>query len=178
MLAKERHPQPPQRVGAGQHHFHLPAGMRAGMVGERQLQHVLEIIRQHHVAALMREPVGEPGHQRAGDNDEQAEADPGADQRRQRPRRRRRAPAGSAPDKRVDDAAEQHRLDELRAASAILASASDHGEPRVGAQKAEHAKIDTDKGHDAVLSRGNGGRRLDASSGRDPGCAQSHGIVA
>ena len=65
MLAEERQPQPPQRVGAGQHDLHLPAGMRAGMVGERQLQHVLEIIRQHHVAAPMRKPVGEPGNQRA-----------------------------------------------------------------------------------------------------------------
>lgn len=54
MLAKERQPQPPQRIGAGEHHLHLPAGMRAGVVGERQLQHVLEIIRQHHVAAVMR----------------------------------------------------------------------------------------------------------------------------
>ena len=70
MLAEERQPQPPQRVGAGQHHLHLPAGMRAGMVGERQLQHVLEVIRQHHVAAPMRQPVGVPGHERGGDDDE------------------------------------------------------------------------------------------------------------
>ena len=64
MLAEERHPQPPQRVGAGQHDLHLPAGMGAGMVGERQLQHVLEIIGQHQVAAAVRQPVGEPRDQR------------------------------------------------------------------------------------------------------------------
>ena len=64
MLAEERHPQPPQRVGAAEHDLHLPAGMRAGMIGERQLQHVLEIIRQHHVAAMVRQPVGEPGDER------------------------------------------------------------------------------------------------------------------
>ena len=123
MLAEKRHPQPPQRVGAGEHHFHLPAGMFAGMVGERQLQHVLEIIREHHVAALMRQPVGEPCDQRAGADDEQAEAtqvpisgasalDRGPDAFRQ------------CAGQRVDDAAEQHRFDELRAASAILAAAS------------------------------------------------------
>ena len=91
MLAEERHPQPPQRVGAGEHDLHLPAGMGAGVVGQRQLQHVLEIVRQHHVAAAVRQPVGEPGHERAGDDDEQAEADPGADERRERGCRGRNA---------------------------------------------------------------------------------------
>ncbi len=67
MLAEERHPQPPQRIGAGEHDFQLPAGMRAGMIGERQLQHVLEEIRQHQIAAAVRQPVGEPGHQRRGE---------------------------------------------------------------------------------------------------------------
>ena len=91
MLAEERQPQPPQRVGAGQHHLHLPAGMRAGMIGERQLQHVLEIIRQHHVAALMGQPVGVPGDERGGDDHEQAEADP---------ERRPAAPARAPPARR------------------------------------------------------------------------------
>ena len=62
---KNEHPQPPQRVGAGEHDFQLPARMRAGVVGERQLQHVLEKIRQHQIAPPVRQPVGEPGHQRA-----------------------------------------------------------------------------------------------------------------
>ena len=57
--------------------------MRAGVIGQRQLQHMLEKIGQHEVAAAMREPVGEPGDQRRGHDDEQAEGDPGADQRRQ-----------------------------------------------------------------------------------------------
>ena len=38
--------------------------MRAGVVGERQLQDVLEEIGQHQIAAAVREPVGEPCHQR------------------------------------------------------------------------------------------------------------------
>ena len=63
--------------------------MGTGVVGKRQLQHVLEIVRQHHVAAPMGEPVGVPGDQRRGENHEKTETDPGADQRRQRARRRR-----------------------------------------------------------------------------------------
>ena len=31
MLAEERQPQPPQRIGAGEHHLHQPAGMRAAV---------------------------------------------------------------------------------------------------------------------------------------------------
>ena len=89
MLAEERHPQPPQRVGAAEHDFHLPAGMLARMIGERQLQHVLEIIRQHQIAPPVCEAIGEPGDQRPGADIEQAETDPGADERRQRADRRR-----------------------------------------------------------------------------------------
>jgi hypothetical protein len=54
MLAKERQPQPPQRVGAGEHDFQLPTRMSAGVVGERQLQNMLEEIRQNEVAAPVR----------------------------------------------------------------------------------------------------------------------------
>ena len=113
MLAEERHPQPPQRVGAGEHDFQLPARMRAGVVGQRQLQDVLEEIGQHKIAAPVREPVGEPCHQRGGDDDEQAEADPCADERREHARGRPNAGRKRA-GQRIDDMAEQHRLDELR----------------------------------------------------------------
>src|ERR1700682_2776608 len=36
MLAEESKPQPPQRVGAVQHHLHQTAGMGAGMEGPLQ----------------------------------------------------------------------------------------------------------------------------------------------
>ena len=121
------------------------------MVGQRQLQHVLEIIRQHHVAALVRQPVGEPGDQRGGQDDEQAETDPGADQRRQRARRRSDAPR-AARGQGIDNAAEQHRLDELRGGERDIGERQCHGKPRDGAQQAENAKINTDEGHSAVLA--------------------------
>ena len=126
-------------------------GMLAGMVGERQLQDVLEVIRQHHVAALMREPVGEPGDQRAGRDDEQAETDPGADERRERPRRRPDA-RGSVPDKASTMRPNSTGSTNCAAASAILASASDDGQARVGPQQAEHAKVEADEGHGPVLA--------------------------
>ena len=151
MLAEEREPQPPQRVGAGEHHLHLPAGMGAGMIGERQLQHVLEIVRQHHVAAPMREPVGVPGDQRRREDHEQTETDPGADQRRQRACRR--FDAGRQCSRQgIDDTAEQHRLDELRRGERDIGKRQRHGQPRVGPQQAEDAKVDADEGHDAVLA--------------------------
>ena len=106
--------------------------MLAGVVGERQLQHVLEIIRQHQVAAPMRQPVGEPGDDGAGDDDEQPEGDPGAKQRGQC--------QGRSPDagrqrarERIDDAAEQHRLDELRRGERDIRGRQCHREPGVGA---------------------------------------------
>ena len=64
MLAEKRNPQPPQRVGSGEHDLQLPARMRAGMVGQRQLQHVLEEIRENEIAAAMRQAIGKPCHQR------------------------------------------------------------------------------------------------------------------
>ena len=89
MLPEERHPQPPQRVGAAEHDFHLPAGMLAGMIGERQLQHMLKVVRQHQIAPAVGEAIGEPGDQRAGADIEQAETDPGANERGERADRRR-----------------------------------------------------------------------------------------
>ncbi len=151
MLAEERHPQPPQRVGAGEHDFHLPAGMLAGMIGERQLQHVLEIIRQHQIAAPVRQPIGEPGDQRAGADNEQAETDPGADERRERPDRRRET-CGQRARQRIDDAAEQHRLDELRRGERDIGERQRDGEAGVGAQQAEHAEIEADERHGRVLA--------------------------
>ena len=120
--------------------------MLAGVIGERQLQHVLEIIRQHQVAALMRQPVGEPGDDRAGNDDEQPEGDPGAKQRGEC--RRRSADAGrQRARERIDDAAEQHRLDELRRSERDIRQRQCHREPNVGAEQAKHAKIDAEKRH-------------------------------
>ena len=152
MLAEERHPQPPQRVGAGEHDLQLPARMRAGVIGQRQLQHVFEEIGEHEIAAAMRQAVGEPGHQRGGDDDEQAEADPGADQRRQHVRGGPE-PGRKRAGQRIDDVAEQHRLDELRDRQRDIGERERDGEPCFGFEKAEQAQINAQKRHDHSYSR-------------------------
>ena len=86
--------------------------MRAGVIAQREVQDVLEIVGEHQVAAAVRQPVGEPGNQRAGDDGEQSESRP-----RRRPAARASVPAGayaagSGAGQSVDDAAEQDRLDE------------------------------------------------------------------
>ncbi len=105
--------------------------MRAGMVGERQLQHVLEIIRQDHIAPTVGEPVGKPGNERAGGDDEQAKPRPGANQRRQhscggREARRQRTREG------VDYAPQQYRFDELRAGQRDIRQRQRDRELRIG----------------------------------------------
>ena len=120
--------------------------MRAGMISERQLQHVLEVLRQHHIAAMMGEPVGKPSHQGAGDDDEEPEADPGPDQRCQYPRCGAEA-FGQGTGKRIDNAAEQHRLDELRAGERDVGEPQRYRELGLRAQQSQHAKIDAEEGH-------------------------------
>ena len=87
--------------------------MRAGVVAQRQLQHVLEEHRAHHLVLAVRQAVGMERHKRAADDDEEAESDPGTDQQHQ-------IPPSDLRDARlgirecIDDAAEQNRLDEHR----------------------------------------------------------------
>ena len=83
MIAEEPDPQPPQRVRALQHHLHQPAGMGIAVIGERKLQHVLEIAGQDDVAAAMREAVRVKSDQRAADDGEKPEAGPGGKQHAQ-----------------------------------------------------------------------------------------------
>ena len=73
---KNAKPQPPQRIGAGEHDLHQPAGMGAAVEAERQLQDVLEIVGHHRVPAAVRQPVGVQRDQRAAGDGEQAEARP------------------------------------------------------------------------------------------------------
>jgi len=95
--------------------------MRAGVEGQRQLHDVLEIIRQHRLTLAVRQPVGMQRDRRAATYGEQAERRPG---RQQRPRRGcRQRTRGRFAGENIDDAAEQHRLGELRAASSRLAPA-------------------------------------------------------
>ena len=132
MLAEESEPQPPQRIGAVQHHLHQPAGMGAGVEGQRQLHDVLEIVRQHHLALAVRQPVGMQRDGRAAQDGEQAEAAQAASSGQaddDRP-----AP-GRAGRRAIDDAAEQHRFGELRAGQQQIGAGQDPAQPRLLAEQ-------------------------------------------
>ena len=58
VIAEEREPQTPERVGALQHHLHQPARMGASVVGERQMQNMLEIFCDDGEPPSVRKPVG------------------------------------------------------------------------------------------------------------------------
>ena len=151
MLAEELHPQPPERIGAGEHDLELAAGMRTGVIGERQLQQMLEEVGEHEVAAPMRQAVGEPGHQRRGGDDEQAEADPGADERRQA-RRGGIEPAGSVPDKASMMWPNSTGSTNCAIASTILASANAPASRASGASRSSTAnEIDAQKRHGRII---------------------------
>ena len=87
MLAEEAEPEPGHAVGAFEHHLQHAARMGRGVEGERQLEHVLEIIRHDGEPPAVREPVRVERDQYAGADGEEPEGDPGDDQRHQRPRR-------------------------------------------------------------------------------------------
>ena len=145
MLAEEPEPEPPQRVGAVQHHLHQPAGMGAGVEGQRQLHDVLEIIGQHRLALAVRQPVGMERDQRAARDGEQAERHPGRQQRPGRVRGQR--PGLRLAGEHVDDLAEQHRLGELRAGQQQVGEGENPAQPRLLAEQFEDAGVKAQHGH-------------------------------
>ncbi len=78
MVPEKPDPKTPKGIRTLQHDLHQPAGMPRAMKGERQLQHMLEIIAEHAVALLVRQPVGIECHQRAADDGEKPKRDPQA----------------------------------------------------------------------------------------------------
>src|SRR5581483_5746434 len=71
VLAEEREPEPPEGIGPREHDLEEPARMRAAVKAERELQDVLEVVREDGVAALVREPVGMERRERAADDREE-----------------------------------------------------------------------------------------------------------
>ena len=166
MLAEESEPEPPQRVGAVQHHLHQPAGMGAGVEGQRQLHDVFEIIGQHRLALAMRQLVGVERDRGAAQDGEQAERHPG---RQQRPGRRRGQRAGCRlAGQHVDDLAEQHRFGELRAGQQQIGAGQNPAQPRLLAEQFEDAGVKAQHGQ-AGRIRGDSGDRSDRILIRDRG---------
>ena len=155
MLAEESEPQPPQGIGAVEHHLHQPAGMGTGVEVQRQLHDVLEIARQHRLALAVCQPVGMQCHRRAASNGEQAERDPCEQQRpgRRRCEHARRWFAGED----IDDAAEQHRFGELRGGQAQVGAGENPAQPRLLAEQFKNAGIEAEQGHALIRPRGGSG---------------------
>ena len=122
--------------------------MGAGVIAQRQLQDVLEIVRAHHLGVAVGEPVGVQRDHGAGDDDEEAEPDPGADQRKQHavvqlPR------AALRIRERIDDAAEQDGLHEGRGGQRHPGQRQRPAEPGLGPEQFEHPQVNPKKFHDA-----------------------------
>ena len=114
------------------------------MKGQRQLQDVLEIVRQHRLALAVGEPVSLQRHQRAAGDGEQSERHPGGQERPGRIRAGHRL-AGE----HVDDAAEQHRLGELRRRQQQIGDRQYPAQPRLLAEQFENAGVEAEDCNDA-----------------------------
>ena len=107
--------------------------MGAAVEGDRELQHVLEIVGEHRLLAAMREPVGMERDQHAAADGEQPERDPRGEQGCQRCHVGRRI-RGLGLHQHVDDAAEQDRLGELGCGERDVRDRQNPGEPGLGLQ--------------------------------------------
>ena len=108
--------------------------MGAAVERERKLQQVLEIVGQHALLAPVREAVRMQRDQHAAADGEQSEPDPGGEQRGQVGERRQPA-GGLRAHQRVDDAAEQHRLGELRRRQRHIGDREHPAEAGLGAEQ-------------------------------------------
>src|SRR3954447_18018516 len=128
--------------------------MGARMEGQRQLQDVLEIVRQDRLPLAVGEPVGLQRYDRAAGDGEQSERDPG---NHERPRQ------GGACDRLageyVDDPAKQHWLGELRCRKQEIDDREQPAQRRLLAEQLENAGVDAEDGH--------GGEELGATAGTE-----------
>ena len=145
MLAEETQPQPPQGIGALQHHLHQAAGMGAGVKGQRQLHDMFEITGENRLTLAMREAVRLQGDERAADDREQSERHPCAEQRPGRCDDAEQRVGTWLAGQHVDDAAEQHRLGELRHGKQQIGDGEKPAEPGFLAEQFKNANIKTDQ---------------------------------
>ena len=124
--------------------------MRRGVEGERQFEHVLEIVRHDAEPAPVRESVGIERDEDAGADREEPEADPGDDERHQRPEGHRRAPDGLRAGEDIDDAAEEDRLGEGRYRERHVGERQPRPDLQVGSELPQNAGIEPDQPHAAT----------------------------
>ena len=114
--------------------------MRSAVVGERQLQDVLEIVREHREPAAMRQPVGIERNQRAAKNSKNGEAGPQAQQHAEA-RPCRRGIVFLRARQHVDDAAEQHRFGKLRDGQRNVGERQEPAQSAVRSELFEYAAV-------------------------------------
>ena len=119
------------------------------MEAHRQVEHVLEEERGHVEAAAMGQPVSVQGDEDGRDDREQAEDDPGAEQRQDvgEPGR------GDALREPVDDPPEQHGFGELRAGDHDVGDRQNAGKDGLRTQQADDAQVDSQARHRLALPR-------------------------
>ena len=102
----------------------------------------------HHLVLAVGEPIGMKCNKRADHDDEQAEADPGADQQHQvRPGQLRDAPLRVR--EHVDDAPEQVRFHEHRQREREVGDGQRPAHAGFAPEQLEHAEIETKELHGA-----------------------------
>jgi hypothetical protein len=131
LLAQKRQPAPEQRIGAGENGAHDGPRALLRMVADRQDDGPFEGDAERRQPATVRQPVGDDGHRDAGDDAEQAQRRPQADDwQRTSPLRQR-----------VDDAAEQDRLGQLYQGNGNTSQRHARGERALDGQQGERAHI-------------------------------------
>jgi hypothetical protein len=127
--------------------------MRAGVVAQRQLQHVLEEHGSHHLVLAVGEAVGVERHQGAADDAEQREAHPDADQQHQiLPVQLRRPALGVR--QQVDDASEQPRLGEHGGGDRQIGAGEHPAQTGLAPEHFKHADVEAKEFHEADIGRG------------------------
>ena len=144
MLAEETEPEPGHGARALQHHLQHAARMGGGVEGERQFEHVLEVIGHHGQAPAMGEPVRMQRDEGAGADGEQAEGDPGDDERHQHAEGHGRRARHLAPGEHVDDAPEQDRLRESGNGERHIGQREHRADAQIGPELSENADVKPD----------------------------------
>ena len=129
--------------------------MRAGVVTQRQLQHVFEEHGAHHLILAVRQAIGVECHQCAADDDEEPETDPRADQQHQiPPSHLRDARLGIR--ERIDDAAEQDRLHEHCRGERQIGEREHPAQTGLAPEQSEYADVKTKQFHGADIGKRRG----------------------
>ena len=124
--------------------------MRAGVVAQRKLEHVLEEHRSHHLVLAVCEPIGVERDERAANDGEQGEADPGSEQQHQVPQLEVRD-TGLGIGQGVDDPPEQERFHEHGGGERQIGQRQYPAQTGLPPEQFQHAEVETEEFHVADI---------------------------